>query len=188
MMHRKKEKPHQPENGIPESIKDDVELVVDAELEALKKKAEEYEGLWDKHLRTCAEFENARKRWDREKQEIYKIGNYRLIQEIVVIIDELEQALRVAREHASDPEIVKGVEMTCNKFSSILARHGLKPIEARGKQFDPHLHEIVGQQQTDEYAEHTVIEEVQKGYFLEDRVLRTAKVILAVPPEAENSR
>lgn len=159
------------------------DVVVDSDLAEVKKKAQEYNSLWDKYLRTCAEFENTRKRWERERQEIFKLGNFNLIGEVVVILDELEHTLRVTKEHSTDPEIIKGVELIHSKFVNILRKQGLKPIEAQGKKFDPHLHEIVGQRPTDEYDEydeHVVIEEVQRGYFLEDKVLRTAKVIVAV--------
>jgi len=187
MLHKKKKNEEKmTDRPVSDSVKEDVEVVVDPDLSALKQKAESYDQLMDKHLRACAEFENARKRWDREKQEIYRLGNFILIKEVVVILDELEHALRIASEHGSDPEIVKGVEMTLKKFFSILTKQGLKPIDAKGKQFDPHVHEIVGQKQTDEYEEHVIIEEVQKGYFLEDKVLRTAKVILAVSPPADS--
>ena len=146
----------------------------------MKKKAAEYDAVWNNYLRTCAEFENARRRWDREKQEIFKLGNFSLIGDIIVILDELEHALQATKEHYPDSEIGKGIELTYTKFADILARHGLKRIDAQGKKFDPHLFEIVGQRDTNEWEEHIVIEEVQKGYFLEDKVLRTSKVIVAV--------
>ncbi len=175
-----KQAKHEPETG------EDVDVVVDGNLAELQKKAQDYEELWDKHLRICAEFDNTRKRWEREKQEIYKIGNFNLIGDVVIVLDEMEHALRSAREHGNDPQIVKGIEMMYEKLKNLLQKHGLKAMEAKGKKFDPHLHEIVGQQASDEYEEHVVIEEVQKGYFLEDKVLRTAKVILAVSPAEAN--
>ncbi len=157
------------------------------ELKELKEKAAKYDELWNKYLRACAEFDNARKRWEKEKTEIVKFANYALIKELIVIMDELEHAMTAIKEHSQDKEIQKGIELTYNNLYSILKKEGLAPIEAKGKKFDPHVHEIVGQKEEKELDEHTVIEEVQKGYTLGDRLLRTSKVIISVlPKETEN--
>lgn len=142
---------------------------------------QEYEVLWDKHMRLCAEFENSRKRWCREKDEVMKFANFSLLAELLVILDETEQALKMAQEHRNIEEIVKGIELTAVNFNSIFKRRGLEKIEAEGKKFDPHLHEIVAGRESDkEEDEYKVLEEIQKGYLLAGKVLRTSKVIVGV--------
>ena len=158
--------------------KDEV-LLSEEEIKDLQKKAAEFNSLEDKHLRTCAEFENIRKRWDREKTDLIKFANYSLIRDLIIIVDELEHALSAIKEHESSSEINKGVEMTYSNLLKVLKNEGLEPIQAKGKKFDPHFHEIVGQRE-DTSEEHTVLEEAQKGYMLCDKVLRTSKVILAM--------
>ncbi len=144
------------------------------------KKAAEYDALWDKYLRLCAEFDNARKRWEKERQNLVKFAHYELIKKLIVVLDELEQAKEAIRKHKTGEDIARGVEITYNNLINLLKKEGLRPVEAKGKKFDPHLHEIVGQRRDEAVEEHTVLEEVQKGYFLGDNLLRTAKVIIAV--------
>ena len=149
--------------------------------EELKKNVSEYDALWDKYLRVCADFDNVRKRWDKERQSLVKFANFSLIKNLLVIVDEFEHALRAIEEHSQCDKIVEGVELTYNNLRSVLDKEGLKAIEAKGKKFDPHIHEIVGQVENSDIDEHTVVEEIQKGYFLGDDLLRTSKVIISVP-------
>ena len=173
------------------------------EVEELKNKSSEYNALRDKYLRTCADFDNARKRWDKEKQGVAKFANFSLIKELLVILDELEHALKAVDEHSqvdkapllketgeSIPldKIAKGVELTYNNLRSILEKEGVKAIEAKGKKFDPHIHEIVGQVNNPDVEEHTVLEEIQRGYFLGDSLLRTSKVIISVREEHKKDK
>ena len=158
-----------------------------AELEGIKKKAQEYDALWDKYLRLCAEFDNARKRWEKERIDLVKFGSVSLIRELVVILDELEHALKAIEEHSDNKEIAQGVKMIYNNLLSLLKKEGLQIIGTGGKKFDPHVHEIVGQREVDETQEHMVIEEVQRGYLLVEKVLRTSKVIVGVKRKAEDT-
>lgn len=145
-----------------------------------QKKEQEYKALWDKHLRLCAEFENTRKRWQKEKEEVIKFSNFLLLQELLVVLDEMEQAAKMIKQHKSGEEIIKGLDMMYNNFSRVLKKGGLKVIEAQGKDFDPHFHEIVATREAEDEQEHKVLEEVQKGYLLEGKVLRTSKVIVGI--------
>jgi molecular chaperone GrpE len=156
-----------------------------SEREDVKKKAEEYASLWDKYLRICADFENARKRWDKERNDLIKFASYNLMRELVTILDELEQALRAIEKHSDNKEIAKGVALIYNNLILLTKKEGIMRIEAQGKKFDPHLHEIVGQHQVGEDKEHVVLEEVQKGYMLGDKVLRTSKVIVGVVKQSK---
>jgi molecular chaperone GrpE len=152
----------------------------DLNLLELQKKASDYDSLWDKYLRLCADFDNSRKRWDKDRVDLLKFANYSLIADLVVIVDELEHALRAIKDHSSSEDILRGVEMTYRNLVTILKKQGLKAIEAKDKKFDPHVHEIVGQKEASDDKEHFVLEEVQKGYLLEDKLLRTSKVIIGI--------
>lgn len=137
-------------------------------------KAEEYR---DKSLRLQADFENIRKRLQREKEEFLKFANEGLILELLNILDDLERAVNLTEARHQDlPSFLKGVEMILAHLYEMLKKNGVKSIEAKGKLFDPHLHEALTQVEDKEQPENTVIEELQKGYLLNDRVIRTAKV------------
>ena len=156
---------------------------------ALDKKRKEYSELWNKYLLLCAEFDNARKRWGREREGVVKFANSFLLKDLLVIVDEMEQALKMINEHKADEEIFKGLKIMFNNFINILKNQGLKIIEAGGKAFDPHLHEIVTSREIDgDIEQPVVLEEVQKGYLLEDKLLRPAQVIVGVPKQTTDSR
>jgi molecular chaperone GrpE len=157
------------------------------EIQVLKKKEIEYNSVWDKYLRICAEFDNARKRWDREREELAKFSNLLLLRELIVINDELEHALMSFKNHKGHEAIEQGVALTYNKLIALLKKEGVASIEAAGKKFDPHIHEIVGQKESADEFEHVVLIEVQKGYMLADKVLRTSKVIIGIKKKTEDS-
>lgn len=166
-------------NGKKNLKKDKVEIPVD-EFKELKKKAEERDIFWDKYLRICADFDNARKRWEKDRTEIIKFANFNILKELIMIVDELEQAISYVEEGKNTEEIVKGLRMIHDNFVRFLEKQGVEKIEAEGKVFDPHLHEIVGQKEEDKFDLPTVIQEIQKGYKFNDKVLRTAKVIVGI--------
>ncbi|MCM8824189.1 MAG: nucleotide exchange factor GrpE [Candidatus Omnitrophica bacterium] len=174
---------------IEEQEKEDISLdeskLNTLDIASLKKKADEYDFLWDKYLRVCAEFDNTRKRWEKEKKDIVKFANYSLIKELLTIIDESEHALKSIRESSPNNDIGRGVEMVYNNLLAILNKQGLKVMNCVGNRFDPHCHEIVGYKEINNDEEYVILEEVQKGYFLEDKVLRTAKVIVGVKPKGK---
>ncbi|MBD3246060.1 MAG: nucleotide exchange factor GrpE [Candidatus Omnitrophica bacterium] len=178
-MTKEKEQKQSPESA------DQEELPVE---EQLAQKEQERRDLWDKYVRLAAEFDNARKRWDRERREIIKFANFSLLQELLVIMDETEQALKIVREHKGDPETVRGIEILKNNLEAILKRKEVKAMDPKDQPFDPHAHEIVATRESDEVDdEPVVLEAVQKGYFLEDKVLRTAKVIVGMKRRAGSS-
>lgn len=150
---------------------------------------ENYDALWDKYTRLCAEFTNTRKRWDREKAEIIKFSNSSLLRDLLIVLDETEQALRMTKEHSNIEQIIKGLEMTYNNFVNVLKKRGLKAIESVGKPFDPHLHEIVASKEVDEDIDKPIVlEEIQKGYMLEDKVLRPSQVIVGIQRQKTEGR
>lgn len=134
----------------------------------------------DKYMRLYAEFENARKRMERDKSDFIKFANEGLIIEILGILDSLELSMKAARENQKENDaFLKGIEMVLANTYEILKRHGVKPIKALGQPFDPHYHEVLMQEETNEHEEGVVLEEFQKGYQLSDRVIRTVKVKIA---------
>ena len=149
----------------------------EAEYLALLEEAKKGEESWDKMLRSQADLENARKRLDREKQDFIKFANEGLILGLLNVLDDLERSVNLAEGTKQDlSAFLKGVEMILAHLYEMLKEHGVKPIEAEGKIFDPHLHEALMQVENNELPEHTIVEVLQKGYLIYERVLRTAKV------------
>ncbi len=132
----------------------------------------------DKYVRLYSEYENYRKRTNTEKAELIVNGSKDMIKAILPVVDDMERALTAM----SDDEGAKeGVQLIYNKMMNILSQKGLKPMEAKGVKFDENLHEAVTQfPATDEGQKGTVVDVVEKGYFLNDKVLRYAKVVVAI--------
>lgn len=137
----------------------------------------EYHDCYDRLLRLQAEFDNAKKRMQKQQQEFIKYANEEIVLQLLGILDDLERSVEARESNHQDPQaFLKGVEMILSHLYEMLKKHGVKPIEAKGKIFDPNQHEALMQTENDEYPENTVLEELQKGYLLEDRVIRTSKV------------
>ena len=132
--------------------------------------------------RVAAEFENYRKRVLRDQESLVARAHERLVRELLPVLDDLERALAAAEEH-EEAKLEEGVRLVHRELDDALAREGLAEIETDG-QFDPHVHEALLSQPSSE-EEGTVIEVVQKGYKLGDRVLRPARVVVAAPQEAD---
>ena len=148
-----------------------------AEYQGLLEEAKKGQDGWDKMLRNQADLENTRKRLDREKQEFVKFANEGLIFDLLNVLDDLERTVDLAESSKEDlSAFLKGVEMILAHLYEMLKNHGVKPIEAEGKIFDPNFHEALMQVENKELPEHTIIEVLQKGYLIHGRVLRTAKV------------
>ena len=151
--------------------------IKESEYLKLKEAAEKSNESWDKLLRIQADFENTRKRLEREKQDFIKFANEGIILELLNILDDLERTVELAEEHHQDvSSFLKGIEMILVHLYEMLKENGVKPIEAEGKIFDPHVHEALMQVENKDLPEHTIVEELQKGYLLNDRVIRTTKV------------
>ena len=133
----------------------------------------------DRLLRLAADFENYKKRAARERQEYVQLANERLIVELIPILDDLERALAAAEEH-QEAQLEEGVRLVHRSLAGLLQRHGVSPISTDGK-FDPHVHEALLSQPS-EAEEGSVIDVVQKGYKLGERVVRPARVVIAAPP------
>ena len=136
----------------------------------------ERDALQDRLLRTAAEFDNYRKRMDRERRELAEYTAGEAVAEMLPIIDNLERALQAA---SIDDPLRKGVELIHKQMLDMLRKRGVKPIDARGADFDPNFHQAVIHEESPEHREGEVIEELQRGYMVGDRLLRPAMVKVA---------
>ena len=134
----------------------------------------------DRLLRLAADFENYKKRAARERQEYVALANERLIVELLPVLDDLERALTAAEQH-KEAQLEEGVRLVHRSLAALLERHGVQAIETDGK-FDPHVHEALLSQPS-EAEEGSVLDVVQKGYKLGERVVRPARVVVAGPQE-----
>lgn len=123
-----------------------------------------------------ADLENLRKRSERHVKDAIKSANERLIGELLVILDDLELALKVGEKTGNKEALIEGIEMVLRKFEKILKSEGLGPIEALGKPFDPRFHEAVMKVEVPNEPEGTVVEELRKGYTLRGKVIRASMV------------
>jgi molecular chaperone GrpE len=144
--------------------------------EPIEQNVEEEQEVDDRLLRLAADFENYKKRAARERAEYVALANERLVKELLPILDDLERALSAAEEH-EEAQLEEGVRLVHRSLAQLLAREGLKEIETEG-QFDPHVHEALLSQPS-EAEEGAVIDVIQKGYRLGDRVIRPARVIVS---------
>ena len=137
----------------------------------------ENQQLKDRYLRTLADFENFRKRNEREKADFFKHALGQVLKDILPVLDNFDRAL----EHAEEgDEFHKGVLLIYKQLFDVLEKHGLKPIDETGVHFDPNIHEAVIREEDESVPSHTVVTVLQKGYFLHDRLLRPALVKVAV--------
>jgi molecular chaperone GrpE len=137
----------------------------------------EKEEIWDRFVRKQAEFDNFRKRMAREKEEVLQFAAMEIVRSLLPILDDFERALK---SPAEGDEYRKGVELIYKRLYDTLVQAGLAPIESVGKKFDPHLHQAVDTVKSDQEADHTIVEEFQRGYEFKGRLLRPAMVKVAV--------
>lgn len=168
---------HKKENAQSPGVQEKTVTIKEEEYSRLKEEAAKAAEYWDRLLRLQADFENTRKRLEREKADFIRFANEGLIEELLNILDDLERTVELAQaKHEDLSAFLKGVEMILAHLYELLKKHGVKPIEAKGKLFDPHYHEAMMQVEDSATAENSIVEELQKGYLLHDRVVRTAKV------------
>ncbi|MDD4910483.1 MAG: nucleotide exchange factor GrpE [Candidatus Omnitrophica bacterium] len=153
------------------------------ELNKLKEAASKAEEHYDKFLRLHAEFDNARKRWEKEKVEFAKYACEEIVLNLLSTVDNLERAIELAEsKHEDFQGFLKGMEMVLAQLYELLRGHGLAPINTKGRPFDPNTQEALMQQESKDVDEGVVIEELQKGYMLNGKVIRTAKVKVSKKP------
>lgn len=159
--------------GTEVAEENDETVFLRAELNEAKAKADEYYG----HLqRLQADFDNYRKRTQKEKEDIYKYASERVVESMLPVLDNFERAVTSSQTNQDFDSFAQGVEMIWRQMQNLLSQEGLTPIEAVGQPFDPTLHEAVLQVESEEYPDNTVVEELQKGYYLKDKILRPSMV------------
>jgi molecular chaperone GrpE len=158
-------------------------VTVEGELQALTaerdKLAAEKTEMYDRLLRKQAEFDNFRRRTERDRGDFLQFAGMDLARELLPVLDDFERALKI---ECADANYAKGVELIYQRLSDILKKMGVEPMEAAGKKFDPNVHEAVVRVPTDEVEDQTVLEDFQKGYNFKGKLLRPAMVKVAVRP------
>jgi molecular chaperone GrpE len=157
------------EELLPEAPEPDLEIEI-------QKLIGERDTLQDRLLRLRAEFDNYRKRAERERIETIQWASAELMRELLNVLDSFDLAMRAVPEDSAAAEMVRGLDLVYKQFLDTLGRFGLKAIEAKGQPFDPNLHQAVSAVPTQDIAENTVVEEMRRGYTLNGKLLRPAMV------------
>ena len=155
--------------------------------EQLKAAVVERDTHYNAWMRAQADLENYRKRAQREAEEIRRYHTMSLMRDMLPGLDNLQRAISAAENSSNIEELLQGVRMVAGQFEAMLSNHALEPIEAAGKPFDPNKHEAVQQVPSAEYSPMTIIEEIERGYTLHDRVVRPSKVIVSSGPSEQTS-
>jgi molecular chaperone GrpE len=172
---------------------DTAQRIESEEIKDLKSKLEiktgEAEESYDRLLRVSAEFENYKKRTAREMADFKKYANQSLLRELLPIIDNLDLAIKAAAEASDNTDacLLDGVELTRKEILKVFENFHVQPIDALGKPFDPNFHEAVMREESNKHPENTVVNELQKGYLMHDRLLRPSMVVVAMPKNKEIS-
>ncbi len=153
----------------------------DAELKLVRKENEEIK---DKYLRKLAEMENLRKRLHRERQEYQQYALSELLRELLIVLDNFERALKT-QDQSDGKSLQEGVELIYRQYLDLLKKQGVRPIESDDRKFDPAVHQAVLTEESEEIEEPEVAEVLQRGFWLQDRLLRPAMVKVLVPKKRE---
>ncbi len=157
--------------------------------EKFKTTEEEAKQSYDRYLRVSADFENYKKRSAREMDDFHKFANQSLVKELLPIVDNLELAIKSAKENKNvDNCLLDGVDLTLKEILKIFEKYHVKPIETLGKTFDPKYHEAVMREETDKHPENVITNEMQKGYLIHDRLLRPSMVVVAAPKRPDDDK
>lgn len=149
----------------------------DLELEQARKNLEE---MTKKYTYLAAELDNTNRRFERERVNLLKFGNEKLLKDLLDVVDNFERTIEAIGSDSDEKiqNIVTGIEMVKKQFVESLGKFGLEPVEAIGKEFDPNFHEAIGKEMKEKAKDEEVIKEYQKGYILNGRLLRASKVIV----------
>jgi molecular chaperone GrpE len=144
----------------------------------------EKQEIYDRLLRNQAEFENARRRAERERSEFVQYAGVEMVREILPVVDDFQRALQSGAGLSEGPakEYIKGIELIYQRLVDRLTKLGLEPIETAGKLFDPNLHQAVERVESDDVPDQTILSEFQRGYMFKGRLLRPSMVKVAVHP------
>jgi molecular chaperone GrpE len=156
------------------------------DLEGLRARAAERDQFLDLLKRTQADFDNYQKRIQRDRDQERRYSQAPLAADLLPVLDNLERATAAAKQAGETGPLVQGVAMVQSQLLDLLKRHGIKPIDAKGTPFDPNLHQAVMQQPAADVPPHTVLQVLEQGFMIHDRVLRPAKVIVSAAAKADN--
>jgi molecular chaperone GrpE len=174
-------KPGEPLEGVEPNDVPAEELPNDTEelKNLLAQKTKEAQENYDRYLRLAAEVENIKKRQERETAELRQFANENLLKEFVPVLDNLERALEHGRQSEAPEALMEGLELVNQDFLKVLGRFGVTPINSVGERFDPAYHHAVMEEEAPEVEDQTVLKELQKGYMLQNRLLRPAMVVVS---------
>ena len=147
-------------------------------------KEEGFKSLNDKYLRLAAEFDNYKRLAQRELRDQIRFGNEQLLKELLPVVDNLERAIKAAKDHTSADGLVQGVELTLKQLQGVLGKFGVQSIPTMGQPFDPSGHQAVASVPSTKVPDKHVVEEFQRGYRLHDRILRPAMVTVSSGAES----
>ena len=157
------------------SATEEASLITELQL-ALAAKAEEVTSVNDKYLRLAAEFDNYKRLIQRDQRDQIRFGNEHLLKELLPVVDNLERAIKSSREGGSSDILIQGVDLTLKQLTGALMRFHVVPIETVGRPFDPATHQAVTSIESEKVPKQHVVDELQRGYLLHDRILRAAMV------------
>ena len=167
-----------PDNGSATKDIGDIGQVSELQL-ALAAKAEEVTALNDKYLRLAAEFDNYKRLAQKDQRDQIRFGNEHLLKELLPVVDNLERAIKSSREGAGSDVLLQGVDLTLKQLTGALARFYVVPVETIGRPFDPATHQSVASVASETVPKQHVVDELQRGYLLHDRILRAAMVSIS---------
>jgi molecular chaperone GrpE len=165
--------------GVDETLPDTPETQLAAVAAERDQLAAEKADLKDRLLRALADFDNFRRRAERDRSEYVQFASMEMVRDLIPILDDFRRAVKV---DTADKEYAKGIELIDQRLFETLKKAGLEPIEAAGKLFDPNLHQAVDRVQSEDWPDQTVLEEYQSGYNFKGKLLRPAMVKVAVKP------
>ena len=147
--------------------------------EELKKREEEVRDYYDKYLRALAELDNYRKRVEKEREESSKYANQQIIYGLLPVLDSFERAIASGKGSKEFESLYQGVELIHRQLKAVLEKEGLKSFSSKGEAFDPSKHEAIAAVEWEDCAPDTVVEEIQPGYYLKEKLIRPAQVMVS---------
>jgi len=166
-----------PEVGVPLELPEATESTL--QMEELQKQVDQYKDLL---LRKAAEFDNYKRRIESETTNILKYATESLVEDLLPVLDDFERSLKHRKESKDNDALVKGIELIYQKLVKVLEGRGVKPFDTVGKEFNVEYHDALMQIPRSDVPHHTILEEVEKGYTLNDKVIRHAKVVVSSTP------
>lgn len=171
------------QNQLPELTETDM---LSSKIAELENNANQYK---EQMLRKAAEFENYKKRIENESANIVKYANEDLLEKLLPVLDDFDRSLSALKNpNLENENLIKGIELIFNKLKRMVELQGVKHFESLGRPFDPEYHDALLQVPSKEHPANTVMQEVEKGYLLHDKVLRHAKVVVSSDPQQEEIR